>query len=211
MAWTGLLRVARAIELRGPVSSELRARVVLPDETRGFAPVRLESVVRGRAAAILALAELGVEPGRLAIGARGAPAWPPGVVGSITHDDDVAAAAVARDRELRGVGIDTQRVTEEPPDTIALVATDEELTRIAPCPPRARFTVAFSAKESLYKCLAPTVGAFFGFEDARVVEASAEHVRLRLERTLHAALPAGEVFDVRWALDDARVRSALEW
>ena len=84
-------------------------------------------------------------------------------------------------------------------------------TRIAPCTRRARFTVAFSAKESLYKCLAPTVGAFFGFEDARVLEASAERVRLRLERTLHPALPAGALFDVRWALEDARVRSALEW
>jgi len=209
--WNRLLRVARATELRGPAPAELQAAVVLPDETRGFAPVRLDSFVRGRAAAILALGELGVEPGSLAIGARGAPAWPRGVVGSITHDDEVAVAAVALDRELRGVGIDTQLVTDEPHDTVALVATDEELSRIAPCPRRARFTVAFSAKESLYKCLAPTVGAFFGFEDARVLEASAEHVRLRLERTLHPALPAGALFDVRWALEDARVRSALEW
>jgi enterobactin synthetase component D len=202
------LRVARVAEVRGAAPTSLAMSIALPPETAAFAPRRLDTFLRGRAAALLALRELAVAPGALAIGPRGAPEWPPGVVGSITHDETLAAAAVAFARELRGVGIDAQTITHEPPDTIALVATEDELARI---PSDARFTVAFSAKETLYKCLAPTVGSFFGFEDARVVSASGDRVRLRLERALHTSLAAGDSFDVAWRLDGERVLTALEW
>jgi 4'-phosphopantetheinyl transferase EntD len=44
-------------------------------------------------------------------------------------------------------------------------------------------TVAFSAKESLFKCLLPSVSVFFGFRDAKVVNADADKRRLILELT----------------------------
>ena len=55
-----------------------------------------------------ALAGLGLPPGRSCAGARGAPQWPLGVVGSITHCDGYRAAAVARGRDLRTIGLDAE-------------------------------------------------------------------------------------------------------
>jgi enterobactin synthetase component D len=210
--WSELLRVARAVELDASTAAPLRASLEpLPPAAARFAPSRLESFVMGRAAASSALRALGVETrSALPIDARGAPVWPPGVVGSITHDGGLAACAVARDRDLRGVGIDLQRATSEDAATVALVADSAELALLDVAPAAARFTLIFSSKESLYKCLVPTVGAFFGFEDARVVACDATCVRLRLARTLAPSLARGATFDVRWSSTD-RVRTALEW
>lgn len=211
--WSGLVRVARVVELGEGEAAPFRAALEpLPEETKGFASARLESFVLGRAAALSALRALGMETTRaLAIEARGAPAWPRGIVGSITHDLGRAACAVARDRELRGVGIDLQRATLEDAATVALVATSAELDVLAGRHDDSRFSVIFSAKETLYKCLAETVGAFFGFEDARAIAAGDESVRLRLQRTLAPSLPEGTTFDVRYGVRDGVVRTALEW
>jgi enterobactin synthetase component D len=208
-----VLAVARAVEIDASTAASLRAALdPLPPEAATFAPPRLASFLLGRAAAMSALGALGVETrGALPIDAHGAPVWPSGIVGSITHDGDLAACAVARESELRGVGIDLQRVTNARADTVEIVADASELSRLDAVPESARFAVIFSAKESLYKCLAPTVLAVFGFEDACVTFADATRVRLRLERTLAPSLEAGMVFDARWSLADGLVRTALEW
>ncbi|MEV5463347.1 hypothetical protein AB0L17_35085 [Streptomyces cellulosae] len=51
-----------------------------------------------------ALTDLGIAPVPILTGEGGAPAWPDGVVGSMTHCDGYRAAAVAHAGEVRGVG-----------------------------------------------------------------------------------------------------------
>src|ERR1017187_16620 len=61
-----------------------------------------------RAGARDALARLGVPAAPIVPGERGAPQWPPGVVGSMTHCRGYRAAAVARRRDLVTIGLDAE-------------------------------------------------------------------------------------------------------
>ena len=62
----------------------------------------------GRACARAALAGLGLPATAIVPGQRGAPQWPPGVVGSITHCDGYRAAAVRPRRDVLTLGIDAE-------------------------------------------------------------------------------------------------------
>nr|WP_284287855.1 hypothetical protein [Angustibacter aerolatus] len=70
-----------------------------------------------------ALRSLGVAPAPLPRGERGAPAWPLGVVGSITHCDGYRGAAVAAATECAAVGVDAEPAAPLPDGVLATVAT----------------------------------------------------------------------------------------
>jgi 4'-phosphopantetheinyl transferase EntD len=111
----------------------------------------------GRHCAHLALERLGHPVAVLEIGARGAPAWPPGVTGSITHTKGYAAAIAAPVTVFAALGLDTERIGEisrelgkklfRPEEQESLAGLgDDEWSRAA--------TIIFSAKEAYYKaCL----------------------------------------------------------
>lgn len=101
------------------------------------------------------------------------PVWPDGVVGSITHCESLAAAAVGLSSRFAGLGIDTEAVLDEPAacEVRDLVGRPAELAllRHGGLAADVSLTLIFSAKETLYKCLNPLVNRFFEFGDARVV------------------------------------------
>jgi 4'-phosphopantetheinyl transferase EntD len=122
--------------------------------TDGWGQKRRRDFTLGRACARSALSKLGQD--RIAIGRdnNGAPLWPEGVVGSITHTTGYAAALVAPLEQFSGVGVDAERVggvtqnlwprlfdREECDHLIGLQAEDR--TRMA--------TLFFSAKEASHK------------------------------------------------------------
>jgi enterobactin synthetase component D len=138
---------------------------------------RRAEFLAGRFAARQALAALGVDatPGR---NEDGTPLWPELVSGSITHGAARALCAVARAAEVRSLGIDVERLMGEAAkdELRARICSREEralLARLA-SPEHHLVTFAFSAKESLYKCLYPLVGHYMDFSAARVVAAVAE-------------------------------------
>src|SRR5258707_14555226 len=63
----------------------------------------------GRQAAAEVLASLGFETEAIPVGPRGAPRWPEGVVGSISHTDGLAISVAARATERTAIGIDVER------------------------------------------------------------------------------------------------------
>ena len=125
-----------------------------------------------RACARRALGELGVPPAPILPGMRGAPCWPPGVVGSMTHCDGYRAAAVAPDDRVRAIGIDGEPHAPLPGgvlDAIALPTERERLSRLSAVAPGVHWDrLLFSAKESVYKAWFPLTGKWLGFEDADV-------------------------------------------
>ncbi len=136
-------------------------------------PKRRAEFLAGRWAARRALAALGVEgtPGR---NEDGSPRWPAQVVGSITHGAERALCAVARSSDVRALGIDAERLMSRvaKDELFARICSDEERALLAErlaAPEHHLVTFAFSAKESLYKCLYPLVGKFMDFSAARVV------------------------------------------
>ena len=154
----------------------------------------------------------------LEIGAFGAPQWPDGVTGSITHSASVAMAVVARRDVVQGIGIDCERimsaeVAEEVasrviPEADGSVQFDEVIAHFA----RPVFvSTVFSAKESIYKCLNPLIGSFFGFEAVELEEfdASAGRLEFRVVDELGPSAPAGSRLTARFALEQDHVVTAV--
>jgi 4'-phosphopantetheinyl transferase EntD len=112
------------------------------------------------------LAQLGYPGVPLPRSLSGAPLWPEAIVGSLAHDDEVAVAAVGLQRNFHAVGIDVEPAAALPPDMLALIATPQELRRIADDPLRGK--LLFAAKEAVYKALYPLDRVFLEFRDIEV-------------------------------------------
>ncbi|MBM2619661.1 4'-phosphopantetheinyl transferase superfamily protein [Actinoplanes sp. LDG1-06] len=120
-----------------------------------------------------ALARLGVTSGPIVPGERGAPSWPAGVVGSMTHCLGYRAAAVARRGEVTSIGVDAEPAAPLPDgvlEAIARPAETEMLARLAAREPGIHWDrLLFSAKESVYKAWFPVAGTFLEFHEAELV------------------------------------------
>src|SRR4051794_4832056 len=116
------------------------------------------------------LARLGHPDASVPKGTAGEPVWPAGVVGSLSHDDEVAVAALALRQDFASVGIDVEPARELPADMIELIATVGELRAIGGDPLQAR--VLFAAKEAVYKAVNPLDRTFLEFPDIEVDLAS---------------------------------------
>lgn len=148
---------------------------LFPDEEAVIANAvgkRRMEFTTARACARAALARLGLPPVPIVPGSRGAPRWPAGVVGSITHCAGYRASAVARDRDVITVGLDAEPHGPLPDGVLAAVASPGEQARMAALaaarPQVSWDRMLFSAKESVYKAWFPLTGRWLGFEDASV-------------------------------------------
>jgi len=140
---------------------------------------RRAEFLAGRLAALHALQSLGLGselwPGRRE---DGSPSWPKSTVGSITHGAGRALCVVARRADFRSLGIDAERLLDEraKPELLERICGEDErrvLEAGLPLSEPQRVSVAFSAKESLFKCLYPLVQKYMDFQAARVVAVSA--------------------------------------
>ncbi|MER6912277.1 4'-phosphopantetheinyl transferase superfamily protein [Streptomyces sp. NPDC000594] len=123
-----------------------------------------------RACARDALAKLGHPPAPLLPGERGAPRWPEGVVGSMTHCQGYRAAVVGRADEVSALGIDAEPDAPLPDGVLEGVARPEDLTALAVLPAGgpAWDRLLFSAKESVYKAWFPVGRRLLDFQEATV-------------------------------------------
>ncbi|MEG4686003.1 enterobactin synthase subunit EntD [Enterobacter cloacae] len=162
----------------------------------------------GRIAAAHALPDYTV-PG---IGPSGEPLWPEGVSGSITHSGAQAMAVVVRHQDAL-VGIDCEAIL---PDREArdiqdgIVDAQEAMCLTHSGYPFAlALTLAFSAKESLFKALFPQVKVFMGFDYARVTEVTGKTITLALSRPA-GEYPEGKRFTLVWQHNDGNVWTLLK-
>ncbi len=126
---------------------------LLPAETRGTSPMvprRRQEYRHGRCCARLALVGLGYPDCPVPLGADRAPLWPEGVVGSISHCGDTAAAAVAPRAEVGGIGLDIEKCEELDQPLLSMICRSEEIERLGPGDVRLLVgKLIFSAKESV--------------------------------------------------------------
>lgn len=170
----------------------------------------------GRYCARMALEPYGLASVEIPARPTRAPHWPKGLVGSITHTDGFAAAAVAETDAVAAVGIDAEimRPGKMKPGMVELILTDEERRRWgsgASAESQRHAYVVFSAKEALFKALHPLVERFFGFHDAEVLDLNAERgtFQIRLRRSLGPGLASGAVLDGIWEERGELVVTAL--
>ncbi|GAA2539978.1 4'-phosphopantetheinyl transferase [Winogradskya consettensis] len=133
-------------------------------------PKRRAEFTTARWCAREAMGKLGVAPAPILRGERGAPIWPTGIVGSMTHCLGFRAAAVALSTDIAGVGIDAEVHDKLPEGVLDLVSLPSERTHLAQLsagwPDVWWERLLFSAKESVYKVWFPQTGEWLGFEEA---------------------------------------------
>ncbi|MEU9704931.1 4'-phosphopantetheinyl transferase superfamily protein [Streptomyces sp. NPDC047981] len=139
---------------------------------RGAVGSRRREFTTARVCARRALGRLGVAPAPLLPQGRGAPGWPPGVAGSITHCSGYRACAVVRRGDVLSLGIDAEPNEAISAGVLAMVALPHEADQVrelgARMPGVCWDRLLFSAKEALYKAWYPLTGMEISFEHAEV-------------------------------------------
>lgn len=190
---------------------------VLPPGVQAAGARRQSSYRSGRRAAARALAAAGVR-GKGLVGQRddGLPDWPAGWTGSISHTDRMAAAIVAPTAGAVRVGLDLEQLLTDP--EAAEIAQDVAPELSGGAPPFSQalaVTLAFSAKEALYKALYPETRQFREFNAARIDWAGGGgalpfSARLTLTEDWGHAWPRGAVLAADQLVADGHVLS-LVW
>lgn len=148
------------------------AAALLPEEEAALGRVsdkRRRDFTLGCECARQALRKLGMRPVPILRGPAREPLWPAGVCGSITHCEGYCAAVVALQADIRGIGIDAERLRPLEHGVLEQVAlaTEQLWMQSADCRIPWGFLL-FSAKESVFKAWFPIVGTWLGFEHARI-------------------------------------------
>jgi len=174
-----------------PLGVALVVRPIAPGDEAAF-PDPTEPLERRRAsgaarlAARAALASLGGPAGAALPRSPGRyPLWPEGFVGSLAHDDQTAAAAVARRADVAALGVDVEPAAPLPDDVAEIALFGAE--RADP----ARGRLIFAAKEAVYKAINPLDGSALEYEDI-AVDLASNQARLRDGRALRLAWSEGE-------------------
>ena len=191
--------------------------LALPPALERSLPKRKAQFLAGRFCAreaILRLAPGGGAVGTLPQDADRCPVWPPGLVGSISHTDTFATAAVATRGAARGLGVDVEPVVnrEAAADLTGFAASADEIQRVA----RAgldrltSLTLIFSAKESLFKALFSAHRRGFDYLDCALVRVDPGERRfsIRLEAPFDAAFEVAELSG-RYELIGGEVRTGV--
>ncbi|EPQ6909940.1 enterobactin synthase subunit EntD [Citrobacter freundii] len=150
----------------------------------------------GRIAAVHALREYGIKtvPG---IGGQRQPLWPHALFGSISHSATTALAVVS----THPVGLDIEAIFT--PQTAVELADgiidncEQRLLQFSPVPFPLALTLAFSAKESVYKTFSAQTSELPGFASAKIVALTATHLTVQITPSFSQSL-AGLSVNVSW-------------
>jgi 4'-phosphopantetheinyl transferase EntD len=154
---------------------DIPGATLFPEEAAAVAKAvakRRTEFATARALARAALARLGEPPAPILPGQRGAPQWPRGLAGSITHCEGYRAAAVARTTDVVTMGLDAEPNQALPDGVYELIAMIGERARIAGLaaagPAVCWDRLLFCAKESVYKAWFPVARCWLDFHEADV-------------------------------------------
>lgn len=161
-----------------------------------------------------ALATFGVPPAAILPGEKGAPTWPAGFVGTITHTAAYRAAAVARDADIAAIGVDAEPHDALPTGVQGTITRPAEVTHLqdlaAALPDTHWDRLLFCVKEATYKVWFPLARCWLGFDDAEVTLDPAGTFTSRL---LVPGLTVGRhtltELDGRWLIADGIIVTAI--
>ncbi|MDN5787589.1 4'-phosphopantetheinyl transferase [Pseudorhodobacter sp.] len=165
----------------GPVS------VTLPADLCAAVPKRRGEYLAGRicAALVLRAADL---PERLGQKGR-VPVWPAPAAGSISHAGNRVIAALSC--TLSGLGVDCETImpTAQAEELHAMILTEAEAALCpSPLPFPAFLTLAFSAKEALYKALSARLDRVLEFHDVILTCIAPDRLHLAVDGASYQAL-----------------------
>ncbi|KGJ86794.1 4'-phosphopantetheinyl transferase family protein [Colwellia psychrerythraea] len=194
-----------------------KLNVALPESIKKSVIKRQAEYLAGRYAGILCLEKLGFKNTQIPIGKHRSPVWPCNVVGSITHTNTRAMSAVAWKKNCSYLGIDHENIlTLECISEIkrSIINIKEEILLSEICKNKTNnldfesvFTLIFSVKESLFKALYPSVGFYFDFSVAEVINicCKKESVSIILLQDLTYEFKKGKVLTGKFHFDKSSV------
>ncbi len=181
----------------------------LPSRWASYSPIRRRDYLAGRVAAHRALRRLGSDVASVPQGSGGEPLFPPGMVGSISHtgsSETFALAAVARELLALGVDVEVRDPEVTLGEEVLSVGEARLLSRVAPQVSPA--LLAFSLKESVFKCLYSLRSERAGFRQIELVSA-VESDSGRGDVSARARLEKGEISaSGRWILSRELIASS---
>lgn len=176
-------------------------------------PKRRAEYLAGRYLAKRLLLSIG-QADQVAKGQDGNPLWPAGVTGAITHTRRKAIVGIAGNTSDQFFGIDLEQwiPAAEVHEYVPTILTPSE-TSVLSCglPYAWAVTLAFSAKESLFKALYSSVGRYFDFGAAELVAISCAdgQFKLRLLEQLSDKMPKGREFQGQFYASDEGVFTVI--
>jgi len=129
-----------------------------------MAPKRQNEFRHGRHCARQALAELGFAAAAIPKLEDRSPLWPDGVIGSISHTANVAAAVAGNASDYSGLGLDIESAEGLDEATCKMILRPDELALHDAHTAK----LIFSIKETIYKCIFPLVGTYVDFQEMAV-------------------------------------------
>jgi enterobactin synthetase component D len=134
----------------------------------------------------------------------GAPTWPSGLIGSITHKHGAVGVTIAAAVGLYGLGIDAEDVRINVKLESKIVC-DREARLLDLEPSRATaLAVVFAFKEAIFKACFPRGQVMFYFHDAEVValDAASGTIEARLLKDVGPGTPAGSLLRGHFLFQD---------
>lgn len=191
--------------------------IARPDALRSAVAARQAEFLAGRYCAGQALLAAGWDGVSVPIGAQREPCWPAGVCGAISHTrrggQGHAIAAVAHDRDgTCALGVDVESLIDtaaQPALADMILDVQEQKLYLDSEDPARWLTLAFSAKESLFKAVFPDVRAYLDFQVARLLSAQAGWFCLRLAQDIHPRWRAGQLIWGRYQWSGLRLTTVL--
>lgn len=178
-----------------------RIDVPLSAELARSVPKRRAEFLAGRYLARHVLEKLGINQFTLLSGEDRSPMWPEDLCGSLSHNKDSVLCAIHRRSDIfSGVGVDVETLmSDDRADSLwpGIIDDDEyQWLQGGDMPFGQALTLSFSAKESLFKAIYPTVQHYFDFLDAQitVLNQVQQIFELQLQTTLTSEFPAGRRF-----------------
>ncbi|MGY2973527.1 enterobactin synthetase component D [Pantoea sp. PA1] len=178
--------------------------IQLPKALKSSSYIRKADFLSGRYAASKILHPLGCKD-NIPIGIDRAPIWPQGWRGSISHSQNWAIVVLTSSKNDFYLGVDIEAIRPVAIREITSFftnASEQNLLKKCEIEYETALTIAFSAKESLYKALYPMVRCFLGFEAARLTEIDTckGRFKLMLTKALGLGLSQGCEFSGRYMI-----------
>lgn len=179
------------------------SNIEFPEKIKKSVVKRRAEYFAGRFCAHKALIFLGCMDTHVAASTERAPLWPTGVLGSISHTDNFAISAVGSAKKIAFIGIDVEVRQQEIFIDIANEFTssiEQNYLLSLALPYDISLLIVFSAKESLFKALWPTVKSFLDFSYAEIIniDDSVMTFSFRLTRSLTPYFKKGNVISGRY-------------
>lgn len=189
----------------------LLAGITMPEQICTAVKKRKAEYLAGRYLAAKIMCSAGYINQQIAIGSNREPEWPVGVSGSLSHNNDTALCAISFNSSVHATGVDVETMMSEAlvRDLATSIIDHEESRNLQDLHSVYPFllTLAFSAKESLFKALYPYVKTYFDFSDVHLMKVDVKNQRmtLKLRRTLHKNFPEGYCFSGYYFYDSRSV------